>query len=143
MSCKSAIYTANTSANAISLTTAQPTASLPLGTVIRRFGCNAQLSGIGVLIEGQGYYDFDSSVTVTATTAGNYTLSLFKDGVAVPGATQTVTATAASIIVFNIPALIRLQCCSSSSTLTLVLSTNTTLPNTITVNNVAVVVKKI
>lgn len=106
MSCKSAIYTANTSANTITLTAAQPTASLPLGTVIRRFGCNIQLSGTGILIEGQGYYDLDSSVTATATAAGNYTLTLFKDGVAVPGATQTVTAAAAGTIAFNIPALI-------------------------------------
>lgn len=143
MSCKSAIYTANQSASTITLTTAQPTAVIPLGTVIRRFGRNIQLSGNGILLNGDGYYDVDASVVATPVTAGNYTVTLYEDGVAVPGATQTVTAAAAATITFNIPALIRLQCCSSSSTLTLVLSTTATLPATVTINNVGVVVEKI
>lgn len=143
MSCKSALYSANTSPATITLTTAQPTATLSLGTVIRRFGCNVQLSGNGILLDGQGYYDVDASVTITPVAAGNYTVSLFADGVAVPGATQTVTAGAAATVNFNIPALVRLQCCDSSATLTLVLSTAATLPATATVNNVGVIVEKI
>lgn len=143
MSCKSAIYTANTSANTITLTTAQPTASIPLGTIIRRFGKNIHLSGNGILLNGEGYYDMDASVTLTPVTAGNYTITLFKDGVAVPGATQTVTAAAASSVTFNIPALVRLQCCSSSSTLTLVLSSTAAVSLVVTINNVGVVVEKI
>lgn len=139
---KSAIYTANTSPATITLTTAQPTATLSLGTVIRRFGCNVQLSGNGILLDGQGYYDVDASVTITPVAAGNYTVSLFADGVVVPGATQTVTAAAAATVNFNIPALVRLQCCDSSATLTLVLSTAATLPATVTVNNVGVIVEK-
>lgn len=143
MSCKSAIYTANTTPATLTLTTAQPTATLSLGTVIRRFGCNVQLSGNGILVEGAGYYDVDASITATPAAAGNYTVTLYQDGVAVPGATQTVTAAAAASIAFNIPALVRLQCCNSSATLTLVLSTTAALPATVTVNNVAVVVEKI
>lgn len=143
MSCKSAIYTANTSASTVTLTAAQPSATLPLGTVIRRFGRNIQLSGNGILVDGEGYYDVGASVTLTATTAGNYTLTLFKDGVAVPGATQTVTAAAAGVITFNIPALVRLQCCDSSATLSLVLTTTAALPAIVTLNNVGVVVEKI
>lgn len=143
MSCKSAIYTANTSVNTITLTTAQSSASLPLGTVIRRFGRNIQLSGNGILIEGEGYYDVNSSITITPTTAGNYTITLFKDGVAVPGATQTVTAAAASAVAFNIPAIIRLQCCDSSATLSLVITTTAALPAVITLNNVGIVVEKL
>lgn len=111
--------------------------------MIRRFGCNVQLSGNGILVEGAGYYDVDTSVTATPAAAGNYTVTLYQDGVAVPGATQTVTAAAAASITFNIPALIRLQCCNSSATLTLVLSTAAALPATIVVNNVAVTVEKI
>lgn len=143
MSCKSAIYTANTTPATITLTTAQPTATLSLGTVIRRFGGNVQLSGNGILVEGSGYYDVDASVTATPATAGNYTMTLYQDGVAVPGATQTVTAAAAASIAFNISALVRLQCCNSSATLTLVLSTTAALPVTVVVNNVGVVVEKI
>lgn len=143
MSCRSAIYTANTSTSIITPTTAQPSATLPLGTVIRRFGRCTQLSGNGILVEGEGYYDVDASVTLTAAAAGDYTLTLFKDGIAVPGATQTVTAAAADVIAFNIPALVRLQCCDSSATLSLVLTTTATLPATVTLNNVGMVVEKV
>lgn len=86
MSCKSAIYTADPSSTVLTLSTAAGTA-IPLGTTIRRFGCNAVLSGNGVLLKGQGYFDVDASVTFTPTAAGAYTVTLFKDGVAVPGAT--------------------------------------------------------
>ena len=143
MSCKSALYTANTSPATLTLTAQQPTATLPLGTINRRFGCNVQLSGNGILIEGGGYYDIDASVVLTPAAAGDYTVQLFDNGVAVPGATQTVTAVAAAAIAFNIPALVRQQCCDSSSSLTLVLSTTATLPATVVVNSVGVVVEKI
>ena len=141
--CKSAIYTANTSPVTLNLTVQQPSAALSLGTVIRMFGRNIQLSGTGILIEGEGHYDVDASVTATPAAAGNYTVSLFRDGVAVPGATQTVTAVAGASITFNIPALVRLQCCDSSSTLSLVLTTTATLPASVVINNVGVVVEKI
>lgn len=143
MSCNSAIYTANTSANTITLTAAQPSATIPLGTVIRRFGQNIQLSGNGILLDGVGYYDLDASVTMTPAAAGEYNVSLFRDGVAVPGATQTVTAAALAAIAFNIPALVRLQCCDSSASLSLVVTTSATLPATVTINNAGVVVEKI
>lgn len=144
MSCKSAIYTANQRPYPTTLTTAQPTAQLELGTTIRRFGCNTQLSGDGILLDGQGYFDIDTNVTITPEVAGDYTIALYEDGVAVPGAQQTITVPAVGdAIAFNAPALVRLQCCNSSATLTIVLSTTATLPTTVTVNNVAVVVKKI
>lgn len=82
-------------------------------------------------------------MTLTPVTAGNYTIALYRDGVAIPGATQTVTAVTGATITFNIPALARLQCCDSSSTLSLVLTTTATLPATVTINNVGVVVEKI
>lgn len=143
MSCKSALYSAATSPTTLTLTAAQPSATLPLGTVIRRFGCNVQLSGTGILLDGDGYYDVDANVTITPAAAGNYTVTLFRDGVAVPGATQTIAAAAAGPVAFNIQALVRLQCCNSSATLSLVLTTTAALPATVTVNNVGVVVEKI
>lgn len=118
MSCKSAIYTADPSSTVLTLSTAA-------GTTVRRFGCNAVLSGNGILLKGQGYFDVDASVTFTPTAAGAYTVTLFKDGVAVPGATQTVTAAAAGTVSVNIPAIVRNQCCDSTSTLTLVIATAT------------------
>lgn len=61
---------------------------------------------------------------------------------AVPGATQTVTAAAAGTVSVNIPAIVRNQCCDSTSTLTLV-ATSATVPATVTIDNTAVVVTKI
>ena len=140
---KSAIYTANTSASTITLTAQQPSSTIPIGTTIRRFGCNIKQNGSGISLQGEGYYDINSSVTVTAETAGDYTVKIFSDGVEIPGALQTVTAAAADVISFNIPALLRLSCCKSASTITLQISTTATLPMTVTVNNVGVVIEKI
>lgn len=142
MSCKSAIYTASTTPTTLTLTAQQPAATLPLGTTVRRFGCNLQLSGSGILVDGGGYYDVNASVTMTPVTAGNYTVTLFQDGVEVLGANQTVTAAAASTITFNIPALVRLNCCGNATTLTLRLTTTAALPATVAINNVGVTVEK-
>lgn len=141
MSCKSAIYAADPSGTVLTLSTATGTV-IPLGTTIRRFGCNAVLSGNGVLLNGQGYFNVDASVTFTPTAAGTYTVTLFKDGVAVPGATQTITAAAAGTVPVNIPAIVRNQCCDSTSTLTLVV-TSATGAATVTIDNTAVVVTKL
>ena len=143
MSCKSAIYTANTAASAITLSTAQPTSTIPLGTTIRRFGCNIKLNGTGILLDGEGYYNVNASVTLTPASTGDYTVRLLADGVEIPGANQTVSAASLSSITFNIPTIVRLLCCKSSSTLSLQVSATATLPATITVNNVGVTVTKI
>ncbi len=134
MSCKSAIYTVNNS-----LPTVAVNGTIPVGTIIRRFGCNINISGSGITLTGAGYYDVDVSVTATPTAAGAVTITLLKDGVAVPGATATATATAAGdSVTLPINALVRLQCCDDSSTLTLAL---TGTPSVI--NNAAVVVEKL
>ena len=125
-------------------TTAQPSATLELGTTVRRFGRNLQLSGNGILVRGEGYYKVGVNVVATPEATGDYTVTLLKDGVAIPGATQTITASAAgAVIAFNIPAIARLQCCDSSATLTVALTTTATLPTTVTVNNTAVTTFKL
>lgn len=131
---KSAIYTAMTSA-----TTVAVDGTLPLGTVIRRFGCNCQLSGNGISITGAGYYDTNISVTLLPTAVGNVTVTLSKDGVAIQGATATTNVTAANTpVTLSFPALIRLQCCETTSNLTYVLTGTES-----SVTNVGVVVEKI
>ena len=144
MSCNSAIYTANQSPYPTTLTAQQPSATLELGTTVRRFGRNLQLSGNGILVHGEGYHEVNVNVVATPEATGDYTVTLQKDGVAIPSATQTITASAAgAVIAFNIPAIVRLQCCDSSSTLTVALSTTATLPTTVTVNNVGVTAFKL
>lgn len=148
MSCKAAIYTANTSPATITLTAQQPTAALHLGTTVRRFGRTCcenilELSGNGILARDSGYYDIDASVVLTPATAGTYTVSLYQDGQPVQGASQSVTAMASASIPFNIPAIVRIRCECGASTLTLVVSTTATLPVTLVANSTGVVVEKI
>lgn len=134
MSCKSAIYTVNNT-----LSTIAAAGTIPLGTTIRRFGCNLQLSGTGITVEGSGYYSVNASFTVTPSVAGTVTITLLKDGVVVPGASAAATTSAAAESVnLAIDSIIRLQCCDSTSTLTFVLSGGES-----TLNNAAVVVEKL
>lgn len=148
MSCKSAIYVANTSPVTINLTAQQPKATLPLGTTVRRFGranCEniLELSGNGILARDSGYYDVDASAVLTPAAAGIYTVTLYQDGQPVQGASQSITATAGATIVLNIPAIVRTRCDCGASALTLVVSTTATLPAEVVVNNVGIVVEKI
>lgn len=111
---------------------------IPLGSLIRRYGCDVALNGNAVNITGAGYYDVDASVTVTPAAAGTVTITLYKDGVAVPGATASETAAANGTVDLSIPALVRQVCCAAGSALTLVLTGVTA-----TVDNVALRVQRI
>ena len=133
---KSAIYTVNTSSQNVT-----PNGIIGLGSVIRRFGPNLHLSGNAIQIEGAGYYDIDASITVAPTTAGNVTISVYKDNVLIPGATATETAAEANDPVnLSITALVREQCpcCDGASNLTFVLTGTASA-----ISNIAVVVQKL
>lgn len=135
---KSAIYTANTSPSALVISTTSPFATIPLGSTIRRFGCNLQQVGNGIAAQGTGYYKINASVTLTPTAAGNVTVVAFKDGVAIPGATATESVTTVgNTVSVPITAIIRNTCCDSS-TLTFALTTASA-----TINNIAVTVEKL
>lgn len=110
MSCKSALYTAMQTPTAIPVD-----GILPLGSIIRRYGCDANLNGNAVNITNAGYYDVDVSVTVAPTAAGTVTVTLVKDGVPIPGATASAAAAAGAPTVLSFPALVRQPCCASGS----------------------------
>ena len=134
MSCKSLIYTAMQTPTAVAAK-----GIIPLGTIVRRYGCNCNLNGNGIAINGQGYYDVDVSVEAVPDAAGTVTVQLLKDGVAVPGATAAATVAAvANTVTLAFPATVRLGCCSTGSVLTLLLTGAAS-----TVNNVAARVEKI
>lgn len=134
MSCKSLIYTAMQTPTAVAVN-----GIIPLGTIVRRYGCNCNLNGNGIAINGQGYYDVDVSVEAVPDAAGTVTVQLLKDGVAVPGATAAATVAAvANTVTLAFPATVRLGCCSTGSLLTLLLTGAAS-----TVNNVAARVEKI
>ena len=133
MSCKSALYAAMQTPTAVAVD-----GVIPLGSLIRRYGCDVSLNGNAVNITGAGYYDVDASVTVSPAAAGTVTITLYKDGVAVPGATASETAAANGTVDLSIPALVRQVCCAAGSALTLVLTGAAA-----TVNNVALRVQRV
>lgn len=134
MSCKAAIYTANQATQPLFAGN-----TIALGSIIRRFGCGVNLNGNGITVKEKGYYDVKASVTVAPTAVGTVTVTLFRNGVAVPGAAASATVSAANAsVALPIAALIRESCCGDDSTLTLVLSgTNSN------VTNVAFVVERV
>lgn len=133
MSCKSALYTAMQTPTAVAVG-----GVIPLGSLIRRYGCDISLNGNAVNITGTGYYDVDASITVAPTAAGTVTATLYKDGVAVPGASASAAAAAGAPVTLAFPALVRQACCASGSALTLVLTGAAA-----TVSNVALRVQRI
>ena len=140
MSCESAICTADPSSTVPTPSTAAGTA-IPPGTAIRRLGCDAVLSGDGVPLEGRGHLDADAGITFTPAAAGAYTVTLSKDGAAVPGATQAATAAAAGTVPVDIPATVRDRCRDGTSTLTPVAAT-ATVPAAATIDDTAAAVTK-
>ena len=133
---KTAIYTANTSAQNVAVN-----GIIGPGTVVRRFGQGLTLSGNGVQISCPGYYDYKASVTLAPTAIGNVTVTLLKDGVPVQGATATeAVSTANNPTNLSIVCLVRenCQCCEGISNLTLALTGTAA-----SVTNVSIVAEKI
>lgn len=112
---KAAIYTVNSGAQTVAVG-----GTINLGTIIRRFGrecCDPimDLNGSGITINEPGYYDVDVAVTALPTAAGPVTITVFQDGVAVPGSTNTAQATAGNPVnVVSLP-MIRVRCGSASN----------------------------
>ena len=90
MSCKSALYTAMQTPTAVAVG-----GVIPLGGLIRRYGCDIALNGNAVNLA---------------------------DGVAVPGATATETGAASGTVNLDLTALVRQPCCAAGAALTLVLT---------------------
>lgn len=93
------------------------------GTAQHGFGCTCcgrtvQLSGTNINLRESGYYQIDVGATVSASDAGNVTLSLYQDGALVAQGSATIAAAndPASI---SFPASVKVNC---SSVLTLVVT---------------------
>lgn len=130
--CNAAIYAANTNVQELAVGDV-----VNFGQIVRRFGPNLMLSGGNVVIEGKGYYDVDVNINLEGTVAGDVTLSLYRDGVRVPGATATVTTAVGSMYSVTIPCIVRETCCCESE-ITVVISENAA-----TVNSASILVEKI
>ena len=86
---RSLIQTSNTTASDVAVN-----GTIPLGSVLRRFGCNCRLNGNKIEIEGAGYYTIEGTVTVQPAAAGAVSIALYENNVAVPSAVATGTAAA-------------------------------------------------
>lgn len=127
------MYAANTNAQ----TVVAAGSVVNFGSVIRRYGCNCNLSGGNATVEGTGYYAVDTNLTFTGTAASTVIVQLFKDNVAIPGAVATVTIGANGYGSASIPTIIRERCCVESA----ITATITGLAGTVT--NAAVRVIKL
>ena len=133
---KSALYVANTSNQIV-----QVDGVISPGTIIRRYGPNIGLAGNAIQIVGAGYYEIDTSITVAPAAEGEVTVTVYKDGIIIQGATATETAAAAGDNVnLSISAIVRefCSCCDGLSNLTFVLTGTES-----TVTNIAVTVEKL
>lgn len=131
---KSAIYTAMTTPTSVAVN-----GTVPLGTTIRRFGCNVAQDGNTISIKGRGYFLVMASITAAPAAVGAVTVAMSKDGVPVSGATASSSvSTAANPAALPITAIVRNACDCDSSALSFTLDGTAS-----TVQNVAVTVVKL
>lgn len=93
------------------------------------FGCTCcgrtiQLSGTNINLRESGYYQIDVGATVSATAAGDVTLSLYQDGALVAQGSETIAA-ANDTASISFPASVKVNC---SSALTLVVTSTASDP---------------
>lgn len=110
------------------------------GVTIRRTGCACGVRDNAILCSGTGYYRIDASFAAVPSATDSVTITAYRDGVAIPGAVATFTASVRETIPMSF--VIRNTCCSTSSLITFQVAT--VIPTTtVSVSNVATVVEKI
>ena len=105
MSCKSAIYAVNPASQIL-----DAEEGINFGQAIRRFGCHTRTEGGNLLLRGSGYYSVDSNITLTPAAAGPVTVTFYKDGVEIPGATATASVALNAYVQLSIPFIVRNTC---------------------------------
>ena len=111
------------------------------GTAVHGFGCTCcgrtiQLSGTNINLRETGYYSVDVGATVSASDAGNVTLSLYQDGALVAQGSETISAANDPASV-SFPAGVKVNC---NSVLTLVVTSTAGDP---IVTNIYTTVEKV
>ena len=129
---KSALYAANTVATAV-----EDGGTINFGNTIRRFGCNTRMEGPNPVVKGAGYYRLTANVTITPSANGIGTLTLYKNGVVIPGATSQLVVAAGSPYSFVVIAIVR-EVCDCESAITARISGIGG-----TVNNAAIAIEKL
>lgn len=132
---KSLIYTVNGSGASVPVGN-----TVPVGSIIRRYGRCIGATGSAINVEEPGYYDVDISATITAAAAGDVIMTLTQDGVPVAGATATASIATANTQFENlaIASMVRVKCCGNANLAVVV--GGTTAP---TIRNMSVRVVKV
>jgi len=86
---RAVLYTANSNNQTVGIN-----GIISPGGVVRRYGCNIQLSGNAVTLTGTGYYDISASITLVPSAAGTVTVTAYQDGIPIQGATASATVAA-------------------------------------------------
>lgn len=132
---KSIVYAANTATQDVPVN-----GTINFGNIVRRYGCNTNISNGNGLINGTGYYKINTNFTITDTAAGDVTITLFEDGTAIQGATATITAAVGSLYNINIPAVVRkFGNCNNNVASTITAAVTGTAA---TVNNATITIEK-
>lgn len=134
---KSILYTANTTAGVVPIGS-----SIPIGSVVRRYGNCINVNGSTINLTEAGYYDIDVVATFNASAVGDVKIAVQQNGTTVQGATATETIGTASTEyrAISIDTTVRVYCCQDSNISIVVDSDSTTSP---TLNNFAVTVMKV
>lgn len=101
------------------------TGIIPFDSVTLKKGCTAQLNGVSsIQLNKCGVYEIIFNATALATTAGNITVEMTKNGVAQTQATRTITgATVATSVNVPIATLVQVtdnnscRCCDTPTIL--------------------------
>lgn len=128
---KSVLYASNTSNQTLTVGDV-----INFGSIVRKYGCNCNLSGGNVIVSGTGYYNIDTIFTLTASAAGTAVITLFKDGVAIPGGVATFTMAEGDLCAVSIPTMIRQNCCCDATIRAVLTGV------AVTMNNAAIIVEK-
>lgn len=137
MSCSSAIYTVNTSAETVNIGSI-----IPLGSTVRRYGCDVAQVGDGILVGGKGYYDVTVDATIAPTAAGNVGIQILADGAPVPGGVGKVTGVASTVVTIPAHAIYRMTCCEKPTNIQVSLVGDAAVESAV-VSNLSVTVVKI
>lgn len=114
---KSNIYMVNN--NAVSV---GENSNIPLGNIVRRYGCDIDGNSNGVNLKTCGYYYISGTITFTAPAAGNAEIAVNDDGNTVLGMDKTITVSTAGTEVVTLPisGVVRVFRNSAPDTITLI-----------------------
>lgn len=112
---------------------------LPIGNVVRRFGCNVGVEGNGIRVRGRGYYKLLANYTFTPSVLGTYTIRAYANGEPIPGAVaETTTVTTTTL---PVPGVFKLTEDEQEAIITFVVTAGVAT-NTVTPVSGAVIVEK-